>query len=443
MKGKFYLACLLLLTTFGAYAQPVFKWGDDTARAKENYTLFSDSEKSKDWATAEEPMNWLLENTPDLNKSLYQKGISVVQGLIEKTEDEAKKTEYQDLLLDLHDRRIKYFGEEAYVLNRKGYYALSYWATRPEKYEDLFELYKKIVELNKDKTYDQNIKNYMYMLAYLHKSKQKEFTEDEILTTYDELTGYSESNFNKATDDATKKRWEDVQDFLDARLNELITVDCDFIKRRLIPKIDKVPANEKLAFINSVLGKMVQQKCTNDPQFLELSKLLFEEDPNYKRAVFIYKAYLAKEDYATANTYMDKAIELAETNADKASVVETRAKLLRKGGSYSQARTQYFKLAELDPAKASAAYTAVGDMYMASAGSCKGTETNQVHSRAIYIAAYNMYQRAGNGGKMAIAKRQWPPTEQIFTLSLGGASVNVNCWVGETVTIPQPGWEKQ
>lgn len=325
---------LFLITGLGflnihfCLAQKVWKCWDDSSRVKSNhYALLNDHEMNKNWQEAEPHLMWFLKYAPDLNKVLYQKGVNVLQGLIDITEDQEKKQAYQDLLLDLHDRRIQYFGEEAYVLNRKGYYALSYWANRPEKYMELYQLYKKIVELNKEDTYGQNMKNYVHVINYLHKSKQKEFTEEKLITIYEELSGYVEINLAKATNDASKKTWKAVQDFLDGRFSIGMPVDCDFIKSRLIPKIDKVPEEERLALINSVLSKMVQQKCTDDPQFLELSKRLFDEDPNYISTLFLFRASLFKSDFENAQYYIKKAFELANTDLQKIQVVEMQAGL--------------------------------------------------------------------------------------------------------------------
>ncbi|MEJ0054858.1 MAG: hypothetical protein WDN75_03925 [Bacteroidota bacterium] len=54
----------------------------------------------------------------------------------------------------------------------------------------------------------------------------------------------------------------------------------------------------------------------------------------------------------------------------------------------------------------------------------------------IYLAAYEMYQRAGNSALMSRAKAQFPSKEDIFLLNwLVGSSQKVGCWIGETVTL--------
>ncbi len=438
MKHKLLLSlCACLIFPFLATAQDGWNWGDEPQRAKEKYTLLSDYVSMKNFKEARSPLAWLLANTPDLNKSLYMKGTDVYEGLLAKTDDASLKQTYQDSALIMYDLRVQNFGDEAEVLNRKGYYALTYWQQRPEKYGDLYELYKKIVELNGKETFSQNIKYYMYLVGVMKNNNLKEVDENKVIEIHEELTEIVEANIAKAADDKTKQEWQETLEYIDGQFTSLVTIDCAFIKEKLLPKLEGTQGEERMTMINETLGRMLKAKCTSEPEFLELSKELAEAEPTFTRYRFLYKAYIAKEDYAKAIEYMDKALPLAESDQDKADIYMTKAKIQRSQNSYGAARANYQKAAQLDPSLTSEAYTAIGDMYLSSGGVCKGTESgNPIHAKAIYIAAYNMYQKAGNGAKAAQAQRYFPTKEEIFTYSAGGTQVNTGCWVGETVTIP-------
>ena len=61
---------------------------------------------------------------------------------------------------------------------------------------------------------------------------------------------------------------------------------------------------------------------------------------------------------------------------------------------------------------------------------------NIVETRAIYIAAYNWYSKAGNASKKSAAKAQFPSIEEIFTYGLKeGDDITVGCWINETVQL--------
>jgi len=72
---------------------------------------------------------------------------------------------------------------------------------------------------------------------------------------------------------------------------------------------------------------------------------------------------------------------------------------------------------------------------MASYEDCKGG-VSRVQDRAVFLAAYEMYKKAGNSKMMQLAKAQFPSMEEIFELSLKeGETLRVGCWINETVTI--------
>ena len=71
---KLVLFGLLVSLNAMAFAQQGWKWPEDVEKAKENNALYADAVKSKDFVRAQEPHQWLLDNAPDLNKSLYING---------------------------------------------------------------------------------------------------------------------------------------------------------------------------------------------------------------------------------------------------------------------------------------------------------------------------------------------------------------------------------
>ena len=82
-----------------------------------------------------------------------------------------------------------------------------------------------------------------------------------------------------------------------------------------------------------------------------------------------------------------------------------------------------------------AAYELIGDLYFGSFADCKAGES-KVDDRAVYLVAYDMYEKAGNSKKMAATRAQFPSIEEIFTEDKQeGGSVSVGCWIGRSTTI--------
>ena len=105
-----------------------------------------------------------------------------------------------------------------------------------------------------------------------------------------------------------------------------------------------------------------------------------------------------------------------------------------KNGLKSMARSQALNAVNADPTMVKS-YKLVGDLYFTSFTECKQGES-KVEDRAVYIAAYNMYKKAGDKGMMQTSLEQFPSIEDIFELNLEeGQTIKVGCWINETVTI--------
>ena len=62
----------------------------------------------------------VFNNCPASSKNIYISGVKIFRKKIEESRDPEMKSAYYDTLMMNYDLRIKYFGEEGYVLGRKG-----------------------------------------------------------------------------------------------------------------------------------------------------------------------------------------------------------------------------------------------------------------------------------------------------------------------------------
>ncbi len=420
---KSFLLFFCLFTTLSGFAQ--FNWPEDKKTAQEKWILLDDGVKNGDFASARKAFRWLYENAPDLNKALYIRGTTVYETLQETAAGDEKNA-LQDTALMLYDARIKYFQEEANVLNRKGLVAFPYWQSRPEKYGELLALYNQIAELNGNDIYVQNVLPHMYLLC-----KQKEagaVTDEQILTNYDRLNAAYEHNLaqNKAVD-----VWNEVKSQMDNMLTSCVTIDCDFVRKNLGPKFDADPKNIELAA--RIFNYMRSDKCTDDPLFMKAASLLAKEKPTHSLCMYLANKELNNKDLSSAIKYFQQAADLADTNKDKAEAHLEMAVVYQKMGQKPSARSSAQKAVSLDGSRREA-YELIGDLYYNSYDQCTGG--NPVESRLVFIAAYDQYAKAGNQKKMDMAKGQFPSKEEIFTYGMEkGQSKSSGCWVGETVTL--------
>jgi len=423
---KHLLSLSLLLIVLSAYAQPGWNWGDSVDKAKEKNALYSDFVRSENWKAAVAPHSWLIKNTPDLNPSIYINGAKIYEGLADNTDDKAKTLEYQGKALEMYDLRIKYFDNEADVLNRKAYVAYKYYRDDQHKYKELYDLFNRTYELNGNDVLINNLTAYMDVIRR-YKLTGGDVSDEEVFEKYSLIKEIIE---NKIANGGRAESLEKQGDYVDKLLTATVTVDCGFIEEKLGPKFRET---KDLNLAKKIFGLMLQQKCTDSPLAMETAIAVNEVEPNYGIAKFIASKAAADGDLEKAKEYYEKAIELTDEN-DKKSEIYLNLARTQSQGSKSTARASARKALAFDPSNKDA-YSFIGDLYMNSFNDCKGGES-KVKDRAVFIAAYEMYRKAGDSERMNNAKAQFPSIEEIFNEGKEeGQTITVDCWINESVQI--------
>lgn len=90
-----------------------------------NVSLFNEAVKNKQYYDAWEPWWQVYTNCPNCNKAVYTRGAELVEWKILQAHDLREYDERRQLLMDLYDKRILYFGNDpkypkAYILGQKG-----------------------------------------------------------------------------------------------------------------------------------------------------------------------------------------------------------------------------------------------------------------------------------------------------------------------------------
>ncbi|MDO1448283.1 tetratricopeptide repeat protein [Rhodocytophaga aerolata] len=431
MKSKLMLCLALLLGLVNLSMAQAPNWGANASEAQEKYALFTDAVKMNDWKTALGPLTYLLKNAPELNSGLYVNASKVYEGLVDQTKDPKQLAAYQDSALIMYDLRMKYFKDEANVLNRKGLKAHPYLMGRADanaQVDKLLPLYQKIVELNKDETYNTNIMFYMDLLC--KKKAAGGLTDEQVLEEYDKFAPIIERKL-ASNDAANVQRWTATKEYVDQLLQSCVTIDCNFVKTKLGPKLQQSPDDVDLA--KKIFGLMATGKCTTDPLFLQAGEIMVKKEPSY--GVYRVLATIQKQNnnFDKAADYYEEAAKLATSGSDKAQAYVEIGQIKQRAGAKEAARTYYRRAAENG---LTSAYASIGDLYLGSYKECGGGDA--VKSKLVYIAAYEMYEKGGDKAGMAKAKQYFPSAEEIFTLGMTdqiGKQMNTGCWINESVTL--------
>jgi tetratricopeptide (TPR) repeat protein len=429
---------LLAVASLNAFSQcKEWAWSEDgetKAREQEKVTLYQDAKTNGLYKQALPPLNWLLRNSPKLNTSIYINGAEIFDKLASSEKDPQKKQVYIDSLLLIHDLRIANCGEEAAVINRKALMAAKYYANENGKEAYVLELMDKAFALNGNNVLDGTITPYMQVIK-INKLKLKTLSDDDVLARYDQIMNVLDAKIKVALSKANQdqvSRYRAMKDEVDKILITMVTVNCDFVRQKLGPKFKQDPSDISTA--KKIFAFMLQDKCTDDPLWLEAAEAIHKQEKDFGLAKNLGIRYLVMENYNKANQLLKEALELSGSNSDKADILIYLGAVETKIGSKPAARELFRQALAADPSKKEA-YEKIGDLYYQSFNECK-KEQNMADDRLVYLAAYDMYAKAGDAKKMAMAKEQFPSKEEIFLVNYqAGQTIRVGCWIGETTTI--------
>lgn len=459
MKKLFGTLALISFVMVTAYGQKGWKWPADSAtkvKAEEMNVIQSDAVKMGDFKAATAPLNWLLTNAPDLNKSLYINGAKIYESYAKaaQKEEKAAKAEsktatdkdaakavlaekatirraYADTLMSMFDTRIEIFGDKPNVLNRKVFKAYKYFIQDYEMSEWLLEMFDEAFDIGGIKIPDANFIAYMNVIKV--NAKLKKIDEEAILDRYDVI---SNKVAEKIVDNKSKGKSSDnlikYKGMIDNILTEIVDINCEFVETNMAPKFDENPEDIKL--VKRMFTFMLSGKCTDSPLFISVAKQLQKMEPDYGLAKVIATKCLANKDYTCAIGYYDQALELTEDGSSKSDIYVSQGRVYKAQKNKSKARAMFSHAIAANPANKDA-YTAIGDLYYYSVSECQ-EKVDMVKDRLVYIAAYDMYRKAGNTKKMATSKEQFPSKEELFNGDYTvGQTLSVGCWINKSVVL--------
>jgi tetratricopeptide (TPR) repeat protein len=397
----------------------------------ERAVLFDDAYKAKNFTEAKGSLNWLLLHAPKLNTNLYIKAVDTYDALATVAKNPEQRKIYLDSVMIVYDLRIKNCGEEPNVTNRKAISFFNYYYNSPTKSKEILTLMDRAIDLSQKQILDGIAENYMQAVRIA--AGQKSLTSDEILERYETITEIIEEKTKKAqTDGKSTDRYKKMQEDNILILSTLVDINCEFVRIKLAPKFRENPAD--LALAKRIFNFMLKGKCTDDPLWLEAAETLHAAEKDFGLAKILGLRYLSLKDNEKAATLFAEALQLAPTSSDKAEIIGLQGHVEQLKGDHSKARELYLKAIVLDPTKKEL-YARIGDLYLNSFEMCKRGKSH-AEDRFIFLAAYDMYQKAGETQRMADVKASFPSREEVHEMNYEpGQKIVVSCWINEETTI--------
>ena len=411
-----------------------------------NMSLFAEAVKGKKFAEALPYYNKALKDCPKYNLSgLYKYGEDMFEGFLKAATTDAEKVENINALASLWDSRMANYAARS----PKG----KFEAKKAElRYDNrvLLGLNDEQIYNEFDAIYKSDLENfsspkglYVYFKMMVNQYDSGKKTPQELFNKYDDVVDKIETEVGensvklnaliakgeslsskeekyKRFYTQTLEAFEKISGSLETELGD--RANCSV----LIPIYQRdYEANKNDGqWLQRAMNKLYAKGCKTDPMFVKIVKQKYTLAPNADVARYLY-------GITGEQKYLDEIFRL-ETDPLKLAKLNYNLALEFKGkGSYGQARTYFYKAAQLNPADTKP-YLQVAAMYAASVKSCGNTNFEK---RSIYWLAGNEAAKASSS--VASKYRALAPSKtEIFTAKMSGKTIKIGCWIGRSVTVP-------
>ena len=369
---------------------------------------------------------------PQAQKSLYINGVKMYYDLAKKEADATVKKAYIDTMFAIFDQRIEMFGQKGMVLGLKGQKMLS---TKQDK-ELAFSTLNEALALTGDKTQSGTLVATMFAIINLEKAGKK--TKEEVVLMFEKTTAICTINKdNKRGGARYVKAAEKIQNVTSPYLDCTVSV----------PLADKnFEANKaNVDWLRTTIKLLQKNKCYSTDEgaviYGKVAEAFFAKEPSASGAAGIATIHLSKKDYTSAIEWFQKAVDMSETDDEKAEYTMSIAKAHSYNKSYSNARTFALKAAALKSGWGEP-YLLIGVCYAQSYSTCDDGELGRY---GVYWAAVDQYKKAKAvdasvagvaNKKIASISSRYPATKDVFFYGKkAGDSYTVGCWINESTTI--------
>ncbi len=378
--------------------------------------------------------------------SHYSDGRDLYKAKIMRTEDEAEKKEYAQMVMKLYDEQIQCYKNEGYLLGRKGYDMLT--APGYGYTEATLNTFKEALAKSGNNTEYFILEPISQLLTYLYQAKM--VGRDEVINVYEKLVDIADHNIEN------NERYGQYYESSKARMAAQIkpiedeVFDCAYFKGKLLPRVEENPGD--LDVLRFVFNKLRKQGCdTTDTDMLSLKGQYealaaeineqLEKERRLKNPGYDASQLQQEGKYEEAVARYKEALENEDNPENQAQYYYSIAFIQTwQFGQYQSARSNALKAAQLRE-NWGKPYLLIGDIYAKSSRSC-GDDWD---SRLAILAAIEKYAYAKSidpslsdeaNKRIGNYSSSKPDRNEGFMRGINeGQTAKVGCWIGETVRV--------
>lgn len=473
MMKKIIFALLVLVATSASAQNGItndfrFGQGEDSLRCIETITIVNVNLNNKDYATAYTAWKTIFNEFPVARVDTYTNGVKLLNELIKKESDPAKKSEYVKELMNVYDQQIKYLDKLQEITKSKlsagnilGKKALSYiqhYNNAPV--DTVYAMLAKSVEMEKGQSeyaVTERFMKYSSLKYKQDKSHGEQIIEDylnasiyivEVLDKYHASIERSEKRYQEEGNPRDSLNAIGYGKMIDASRISKSNIDAYFINSGAASceDLSKIYAptleanKDNIEYLNKVISVMSMLKCTNEDTYLTAAEYALAIEPTAKAAMGCGYRYYKKGEIDKALEFFDQAIELETSITTKAELCYKVGLIYFSLNNYGKARAYANKALGFNN-KYGQPHILIAQCY----GAANKWSEDDVMNACTYYLCLDRLDRAKavdpsskrEADKLiAIYSKHTPKVEDLFMRGYeAGRSVKIGGWINETTKI--------
>ncbi len=438
MKTTVFTLALLLISTTTIWGQTgvedgsKYGKGEDSIRCLEKLYLYKMYLKQKNMEESFRHWEIAYNECPASSRSLYSHGSQLLGWKISQAKTPEEKKARINELMDLYDKRIKYFGDDkkypvGYILERKAIDLIRY---RPDEVKEIYSIYDNLLTTRKDQMPVGVFKNIMaYTVRYYDQGG---------ISMADALDRYG------IISEELKKRGDtEVQTDVDNMVAAI--ANCENLINIYSKQLEE--NRDNLEWLEKSLRFLSRANCKEDPFYFQLAEIKHKAAPSTESALGMARRYFNNQDFNKGLAFYLEAVELEQDPKEKANYLFMIAQVTySKLNNAVKARQQCLEALKYNP-NWGEPYILIAQMYSTTAA--KGQLGKEdIQNRAGYWAAYDKAMRAKQvdsdpqvaqkaNSLMSQYKKQFPKKAEVFMHPdyKEGAKITVGGWIQEKTTV--------
>lgn len=429
MKRIVLLICVAAMALLGgSKVSAQGKYGPDSTNCIKYLSYYTEYYKQKNYDSAIPNWRQAYKACPPTSRySLLSDGTTLLRRLItQNAKNPVYKQQLVDSLMTLYKQRVEFWPKYATAsLNNQALDMYNYMKDDPKK---LYDGLTEVVSINKDKTKPNIFLFQLNTACDLYKDGLLD--PEQVINTYENAvqTLSSVTPKNEVEMRMINKTIEDIESLFIASQ----VASCDNLIALFEPRLAAAP--EDLTLAKNVVRMMtVTEGCTDNQLFLNAVTTMYNLEPSYTSAYYLYKLYAGRNDVENAMKYMMEAITFEESDneVDAGYFYELAAFLVKNGKNADAFKAATAAVEKSDTFDAKGYYL-MGTIWGSSV--CGGDE---IAKRAPYWVAVDYMQKAKNADPSLAEdadrmigqyRAYFPQTAEAFMYNLtDGQSYTVSC----------------